>query len=866
MAISFLKKQHTSLRRSFLVFLRKTFFILVLLFFCADYGLAGSVTEAQWAEQMAAFRTEYEKLEGKETKHKKLDDFWREMERRHPVEWDWFLQDFGEDGPGRWLERGTSADFEADVVRHLLEDIEITKEVQSDIKERFSPLVQEQGEKACARRLEVYVELCRIRREQRLETLIKRYPKIVFTKHYNLGGSHYAYTEGQSDAQGERHFVPGSWLCLLTFEGAEPKIQTLLSDREGVIRDPDVSYDGKKILFSWKKSDRQDDYHLYEMDVETKQIRALTEGLGFADYEGAYLPNGDIVFNSTRCVQTVDCWWTEVSNLYTCDADGGYLRRLTFDQVHTNFPTILPDGRVIYTRWDYNDRGQLFPQGLFQMNPDGTGQTEFYGNNSWFPTTILHARGIPESQKLVAIATGHHSLQKGKLILIDSSKGRQEAEGVQLIAPVQKTEAVRIDVYGQDGEQFQYPYPISEESFIVSYYPRACAGKSYQFKIYFMTIAGERELIASDHRISCNQPVPLAAREGLHLRPSIVDYHQDTGVYYLQDIYVGPGLKGIARGAVKSLRVVGLDYRAAGIGKNENMGPGGGALISTPVSIDNGSWDVKRLLGSASVYADGSACFTVPARTPLYFQAVDENGCVIQTMRSWSTLQPGESFSCVGCHESKDTTPIDKGTITTAMKAGPETLKPFYGPARGFSFPKEIQPILDKHCISCHDDRSKFPNFAKKKSHSKSGRAKKKSGNEKVSTFSLRGEATVDETARRIWSDSYLALTQKGKPNRIVQWLNVQSIPTMLEPYFAGAARSELMSMVQSGHHGVSLSKEEKEKIACWIDLLVPYCGDYTEANTWSAEEKEKYQYFLDKRKKMEEIERRNIAELLSKE
>ena len=155
-----------------------------------------------------------------------------------------------------------------------------------------------------------------------------------------------------------------------------------------------------------------------------------------------------------------------------CDKDGKLIHRLGFDQVTTNYPTMLEDGRIIYTRWDYNDRGQTFPQPLFVMNPDGTKQTEYYGNNSWFPTVIDHAREIPGSNgKLLAILHGHHTHQRGKLAVIDRRKGTQEAEGVQLIAPVRETKAVIVDVYGQDGEQFQYPYPITDKSFLVTYEP-----------------------------------------------------------------------------------------------------------------------------------------------------------------------------------------------------------------------------------------------------------------------------------------------------------------------------------------------------------------------------------------------------------
>jgi hypothetical protein len=696
----------------------------------------------------------------------------------------------------------------------------------------------------------LYTKACRLRRAKRLEPLVDKYDSIIFTKHYNLGGSHYAYTENLSDTQykekrddvTDRH--GGASLCILQVSPSGALNQrTLLSEAKGVIRDPSVSHDGKRVLFAWRKSMTKDDYHLYEMDVHSRKIRQLTSGNGFADFEPCYLPNGDIIFNSTRCVQTVDCWWTEVSNLYTCDKDGKYMRRISFDQVHTNYPQVLDDGRVIYTRWDYNDRGQIFTQPLFVMNSDGTGQTEFYGNNSWFPTTILHARGIAGTQRLVAIISGHHSHQRGKLAIIDPALGRQEAQGVQLIAPVRKTVAEQIDSYGQEGEQFQYPSAISETVFLVSADPPGSKNRGYErpYGIYLVDIDGRRELLAWDSEISCNQPVPLAPRTRTHMRASLVDYRKNTGTFYVQDVYDGPGLKGIARGTVKRLRVVALEYRAAGIGRVRAKGPSGSGNCITPPAIVHGTRDVKRVLGSTPIYEDGSAVFTVPARTPVYFQLLDEKNHVVQSMRSWSTLQPGETYSCGGCHEHKNA--AVPGRMTQALQQPPRELEPFYGPPRGFSYAKEIQPILDNHCIDCHTS-DKPPEDGK-------------------AVLSLLGKGVVDSGAKRRWSESYVALTQKGKPNRIVQWLNVQSIPPMLPPYYAGAAKSELIELLENGHEGVKLTREEMDKIACWIDLLVPFCADYTEANDWTDKEKSKYAHFQAKRDRMEAIERKNIEALL---
>ena len=828
---------------------------------------------------------------------------WQFVQDAFPIQWDWALQHSGGD-LSPWFTQDKPADLERRMLLRVFEDL--GKDGDS-LRKELDALEAAVAPAEDPRRLNLYIQACEQRRARRLKTVSARAPKIVFTKHPTVRPSFFAYTEGQSDAQNERHFIPGASLCLLEMEGTRGQVRPLLEDPRGAIRDPAVSWDGARILFAWKKSLDADDYHLYELEVASGRLRPITSGLGFADYEPAYLPNGDIVFASTRCVQTVDCWWTEVSNLYTCDPDGRYLRRLGFDQVHTVFPSVLDDGRVTYTRWDYNDRGQIFPQALFQMNPDGTGQTEFYGNNSWFPTTIAHARGLPGAQQVLAILCGHHSTQAGKLAIIDPAKGRQENRGVQLIAPVRPTPAERIDAYGQAGELFQYPYPLNEREFLVTYAP---SGWNYQdrknrrkgdadFAIYWMDLDGRRELLVSDPHLACQQPVPLVARPRPPQRPSTVDYRQRAGSYYLQDVYAGPGLDGVPRGTVKKLRVVALEYRPAGVGNNGSTGPGGGALISTPIAIGNGSWDLKIVLGDARVYEDGSACFTVPARTPVYFQALDEKGHAIQTMRSWSTLQPGENQSCVGCHEHKNSAPVlASGTSTLAVKAGAQTLEPFYGPPRGFSFPQEVQPILDRHCIGCHKDRNqrmepaRLPGLQtrerdpvwnsafRRQDAGISNLPPAKAGTTNQPAFSLRRDETLDRLAKRRWSDAYLNLTQaqpaqndwdRGSfagtfDGRLVNWIGSQSIPAPLPPYTAGACRSQLIPLLESGHGGAKLSREEIDKIACWIDLFVPYCGDYTEANAWTEEEMAKYQRFLDKRRRMEELERRNIQEFLARQ
>ncbi len=813
------------------------------------------------------------------------EHIWLRTKEDFPVPWDWMQQDAGTNF-ANWFRAADRTDIEQQMIVKALHELSGNGE---PLRTELGRLIPAKVPANDRRWLELYLKVCEQRRQQRLRTVSAKSSRVVFVKHRTIRPSFFAYTEGQSDAQNERHFLPGSELCLWEMEGPPGRVRTLLADPTGAIRDPAVSWDGQRILFAWKKSLNGDDYHLYELSVASGEVRQITSGKGFADYEPAYLPNGDIIFASTRCVQTVDCWWTEVSNLYTCGPDGRYLRRLGFDQVHTVYPQVLEDGRVIYTRWDYNDRGQVFPQPLFQMNPDGTGQTEFYGNNSWFPTTIAHARSIPGTSKVLAILCGHHSTQAGKLAVIDPARGRQENSGVQLVAPIRATPAERIDSYGQVGELWQYPYPLNEQECLVTYAPLGWEQPERRrgdadFGIYWMDVAGHRELLVSDPLLPCSQPVTLAARIKPMPHAGHVDYRQTNGIFYLQDIYSGPGLAGVPRGAIKKLRVVALDFRAAGVGNNSSGGPGGGAMVSTPVAIGNGTWDIKKVLGEAKVYDDGSALFTVPARTPVYFQALDERGYALQTMRSWSTLQPGETFSCVGCHDHKNTT-APTGNYTLAMRAGAQALEPFHGSPRGFSFAKEIQPILDRYCIRCHKDRIPIQELVSRESrrplldrpHLASAAG---DGARDIPAFSLLADATVDPIAKRKWSDAYLLLTQaraasrnepdgefRGEPGgRVVNWISSQSAPEPQRPLSAGAVRSELLTLLEQGHQGVRLTRDDLATIACWIDLLVPYCGDYREANAWTPEELAKYQHYTDKRQQMQALEQANIGELLQSE
>jgi len=827
---------------------------------------------------------------------------WRPAASREAVERDWMLQDYMsielpaalEREKQQWRDRHLKARESRPDPPVLAKLTCFVSERDAIVEQRMVARVLSQlGEGAAPLRAELerlraaeapgrdgrwralYLRACERRRTRRLAPLRAKWRRLVLSKHRHVRGS-WKYTEGLSNATGYRFFAGGASLNVLELDGAYARIRTILEDADGMLRNPDVSYDGKRLLFAWKKSDRSDDFHLYEMDVESGRVRQLTFGKETADYEGVYLPTGEILLNSTRCIQSVDCNWVEVSNFYLMARDGRFLRRIGFDQVHTIFPTVTDDGRVLYTRWEYSDRGQIYPQVLFQMNPDGTNQRELYGGSSWFPTNIIHARQIPGTHKVVAILTGHHMPAHGKLAILDPARGRQEARGAQLIAPVRHTEPIRVDKYALGGFHYQYPYPVSETEFLVCLALPTPEGRLGRFDLYFTDIAGRRELLAEGDApgegIGCKQFVPLAPRPRPHVRASAVDYRRKTGTFYVQDVYEGLGLPGVPRGTVKRLRIVELRYRCAPIGSVSQRGAGGSSSVTTPIAVANGSWDVKAVLGSANVYEDGSAFFEVPARTPVYFQALDANGCTVQTMRSWATLMPGEQLACVGCHEHKNTTPRAARNTTAALKAGPEPLKPFYGPTRGFSFPKEVQPILDRHCIRCHSQKKVSGTFsaAEKRfltpfSDAEGGHGRHKG---KRAPFPLTGETVLLRGIKRRFSRSYLALTHakgaKGDWNHpVVNWIDCMSGPAMLPPYHRGSATSKLTAMLAAGHGEVRLSREEAEKLACWIDLLVPYCGDYREANAWTPADHRLYDRLEQKRDRMLAAERQNIEELI---
>ena len=540
------------------------------------------------------------------------------------------------------------------------------------------------------------------------------------------GAQYYGSLEAVAGIEGsegnEGVFHPGSQLVKISITDNTETV--LIDSPQGVVRDPDVSPDGKKVVFSWKTSRTQDDYHLYVYDLETDDYQQITFGQGISDMEPKWLPNGKIVFSSARAIQIVDCWKTPVSNLYVCNADGSDMIRVGYDQVHTTYPTVTEDGRVLYTRWDYNDRTQMFVQALFQMNPDGTNQTAVFGNNSNNPTTVMHTVEVPgASSKYLTVVSGHHVVQGGKLAWVDTSVERDGKSPLTYVRESAES-GESIDTLGQVGTIYKFPVALNEYEMFYSKAPQWASSKQEtKFDLYYYNArTGEEVKVADGSKIACSQISPIRTRK-LFDRPSMVDYNKTTGTYYVANVYEGDPVEGVEKGDIKYLRVVALDYRPYAVGSvsagNSSAYPNGYGTSdpSTPVGVANSTWDVKQVIGIVPVEEDGSVMFSCPSDVPVYFQLLDENGLMIQSMRSWSTLMPGETFSCVGCHENKNSVPANGGTVTLAMKKGVQKLQKDlwmttpeyenydpYTDYKGFSYANEIQPILDKSCVACHTD------------------------------------------------------------------------------------------------------------------------------------------------------------------
>jgi len=615
---------------------------------------------------------------------------------------------------------------------------------------------------------------------------------IVFVVRDQYPGDHHntatMFQTGEINA-GKFH-GPGA---IKVIDFAQGQVRTLLEVPDGVARDIEVSFDGTKILFSMRL-DRDDDYHIYEMNADGTGLVQLTFGSGISDIDPIYLPDGKIMFTSTREPKFCMCNRHIMGNLFTMEADGANIQQIGHSTLHEGHAALLSDGRVIYDRWEYVDRNFGDAQGVWSVNPDGTNHAIYWGNNTNSPGAVLDTRQIPGSEQFIATFSSCHDRPWGALAIVDRRLGMDGRTPVVRTWPSDAIELVgkgNYDTYRKVNPKYEDPYPLSGEHFLCS----RMVGKGEQMGIYLIDLEGNETLLHTEAH-GCYDPLPLASRPRPPIIPPRIDLAEPEGYFYVSDVYVGTGMERIERGEVKYLRVVESPEKRFWTGQAW-MGSG---TQAPGMAFDD--FNNKRIIGTVPVERDGSAYFSVPADTFVYFQLLDERGMMIQSMRSGTIIRPGETSGCTGCHESRRASiPFDSGQ--TAMRRRPDRPQPWYGPARKFSYAAEVQQAFDKHCVRCHDF-----------------------GQEAGEKLNLAGDLGT------MFSTSYYELrTKRG----LVNVPGAGPYQTLM-PKSWGSHASRLVDVMLHGHKDPELDKEIKldresfDRIVTWIDINAPYYAEYASA------------------------------------
>ena len=564
----------------------------------------------------------------------------------------------------------------------------------------------------------------------------------------------------------------------------EVQIRTIYKpDNTSSIADLKLHWDGDRAMFTQTMSDNR--WNVFEVKLNNGDCKKLIDNpepdLEF--YDGTYLPDGRIIANSNIGYQGVPCvnGSDPVGNMVLYTPQSKNLRRLTFDQDANWNPVIMNNGRVMYTRWEYTDLTHYYTRIVMNMNPDGTEQKALYGSGSMFPNSTFDVQPLPGyASAFVGIISGHHGVARsGRLILFDPAKARKGAAGMLQEIPHRNrpiVEEVKDRLVDGVWPQFIKPSPLNDTYFLV-------AAKLDKNDLWGIYLVDKFDNVTCLHKMEGEGYIsPIAVRKTVTppAIPDRVKLDDKQATVFIQDIYEGEGLKGIPRGTVKSLRLHAYEYAYVQTQSDHNWH-----------GIQSG-WDIKRMLGTVPVGEDGSVIFKIPANTPVSIQPLDKDGVAVQWMRSWLTGQPGEIVSCVGCHEDQNQIVIPKRVI--ASQKAPHALTPPEGGTRSFTFDLEVQPILDRACIACHNGEGK--------------------------AFDLRG----GKKDGRGYGTSYLNLhpyvhRQGGEGDMVV-----------LYPYEYHPNTSELVRLLKKGHYNVQLTDAEWRKIYNWIDYNAPDKG-YFNAN-----------------------------------
>lgn len=573
----------------------------------------------------------------------------------------------------------------------------------------------------------------------------------------------------------------------------EKAVLTELFQTTGMCRHPVADFDVSKIYFTNRPS-QSEYWHIMEMNPDGSELRQLTDG-PFHDLWPCPLPDGDIALITTRCRQRYLCWEPQASVLYRMDRNGQNLKRLSFANLTEFAPSVARDGRILWTRSEYVDKGSDYGHTLWHIRPDGVAPELTFGNTVVLPQGYANGREIPGTSEVLCTMISHFGDLNGPIAILDIDRGRMNPDAVTSITP-----EVPWPGFWARSETFREPFPISTDLFLVSHSPRD------RFGLFVIDRFGNRELLYIDETLGSMCPTPLRTRPIPPLLSSTIDptlVNQNLGVFTLEDVYIGIE-HAVPRGAAKYLRVcreMPCYLEKFSDGTYRSSYQPFMEFYTSPVDILTGpfGWScyvAKGDLGTIEIEKDGSASFLAPSGQVLFFSLLDENYTEIQRMRSVVQLHPGEVRSCVGCHEDRSLTPINK-RHTIASKNVPKTLTPSPWGADAFDYRKAVQPVFDKNCVSCHNAE-------------------------------ILNKADLTGTLDKDFIPSSFRSMISGGYAHYFDWQWQAGIPSKAEPYSFGSVKSKIWTILNDeNHESVRLSLDEERAIKCWIDLSCPLWSDY---------------------------------------
>ena len=628
------------------------------------------------------------------------------------------------------------------------------------------------------------------------DSIHKSCPPIAFLKRPTHG------RRGTNGTMLGQTTAAGSSICI--YDPAKPHegAKTIFKTEKGFIFDMSPCYEGKKLLFSFMDNIEkgEDSFHIWQIDTDGSNLLQLTSG-PYHDASAVYLPDGRIVFCSTRVESFSLCQDYLAAALYIINGDGSNMRRLEYNTLCDTTPFVLNDGSILFTRWEYQDKNIFCTQGLWTINPNGTRVQLFYGNTLTVPNSICAAKQIPGTNKILCTMAAHHHPPIGAIAVIDRSLGLENSKAMVNITP----EVPYHPTTGNDwrhtnwgpGDKFYAfsytdPYPISENLCLVVYGGMETGPKRHS--IYLMDYEGNKTPLYEDPEISCYNPVPLHKRPMPHtIHGEVPPEPKGQGTFFLSDVYQGLIDKGVKRGQVKQLMVMSQipkKYNTEGPRYHDHY----------PV-IGHGNYYPKECFGTVPVDENGTAYFTAPAGIELYFIALDKDGKEIRRMGTVTQITDGETQGCIGCHESRFKAPPSNPNAMKRLAKAPDTITPPSWGAGPVSYVKQVQPVLDKYCISCH------------------------SGRNPEAGLDLSGDKA------RFYNMSYRTLVDRG----LVEYYYINQGPTgNFPPLKTGSWVSRLTEFIESHHADVNVDNQSRRRIYNWIDANAPYYGrwDMTRPHT----------------------------------